>query len=176
MQCTRASGGDCSTCIAACPHGTLVIESSEDPEAVWTRIPPKIREEIIAKDIKVYSLPGFEIAHNATDRRDLQVRMQGNAFLGAFFAVSTLLEDNNITREHFEQVVRQQYDSKFGKFGAAVVESNMKVMTDGFERVQAIPHGAVDAPDRSEMRGESILPVNGSIPRWSASGCGAATP
>ena len=41
--------------------------------------------------------PGFEIARKATDRGDLQLRMQGNAFLGAFFAVSPLLEEFRIT-------------------------------------------------------------------------------
>jgi len=162
--------------------GTLVLESSEDPEAVWTRIPPAQREEIIAKKIRIFTLPGFEIARNATTRRDLQVRMQGNAFLGAFFAVSTLLDDNKVTRAHFNGIVRAQYEKKFGKFGAAVVESNMQVMADGFERVREVPIGAVDAPDRSRMRGPWTKPVNGTGRKngdlaredaWNGGGCGS---
>ena len=162
--------------------GTLVLESSEDPGTVWTRIPPAAREVIIAKRIRLFTLPGFEIARAATTRRDLQVRMQGNAFLGAFFSVSTLLEDYKITREHFDEIVLAQYEKKFGRFGTAVVESNMQVMADGFERVRKVPLGAIDAPDRSRMRGPWTKPVDGAggddgdLAReqtWNDGGCGA---
>ncbi|MHC4958379.1 MAG: 2-oxoacid:acceptor oxidoreductase family protein [Planctomycetota bacterium] len=158
--------------------GTLVIESSEDPEGVWSRIPPAVRTEIIERDIKIYSLPGFQIAHDATKRRDLQLRMQGNAFLGAFFAVSPFLENNKITREHFEEMVLAQYQKKFGRFGRAVVDANMQVMRAGLDRVQFVPHGPVDAADKSRMRGQWLLPVNGKSGDKDAvpvgSGCGGA--
>ncbi|MCP3991271.1 MAG: oxidoreductase [Actinomycetia bacterium] len=132
--------------------GTFVIESDEDPETVWQRIPVKARRQIIDNEIKVYSLSGFEIAKHATLREDLQLRMQGNAFLGAFFAVSGLLEEYGVSTEQFHELVRAQYVKKFGRFGDAVVDSNMVVMTEGFDRVQVIPHGSIDAPDHSTMR------------------------
>ncbi|MEE8384984.1 MAG: 2-oxoacid:acceptor oxidoreductase family protein, partial [Dehalococcoidia bacterium] len=141
--------------------GAFVWESEESPEMAWQRIPAERRQEIIDKKIRVFTLPGFEIAHNATDRADLQLRMQGNAFLGAFFGVSPFLENNGIERSHFEQVVEQQYRKKFGRLGEAVVASNMEVMTQGFTRVQEVPHGAVDAPDSSTLRGEALLPLDG---------------
>ncbi|MEE9582243.1 MAG: 2-oxoacid:acceptor oxidoreductase family protein, partial [Acidimicrobiia bacterium] len=77
--------------------GTFVWESEEDPETVWQRIPPEFRQEIIDKKIRIYTLPGFRIAREATDREDLQLRMQGNAFLGAFFKVSGFLEDYDVS-------------------------------------------------------------------------------
>jgi pyruvate-ferredoxin/flavodoxin oxidoreductase len=52
------------------------------------------------KDSRV-TLPGFDIAQKATDRADLQLRMQGNAFLGAFFAVSPMLQEFGITQEQY---------------------------------------------------------------------------
>ena len=61
-------------------------------------------------------------------RADLQLRMQGNTFLGAFFKVSSFLKDHNIGEEEYSEIVRNQYEKKFGRFGDAVVESNMKVM------------------------------------------------
>ena len=87
--------------------------------------------------------------------------MQGNAFLGAFFAVSPFLEEFGIDRDHFNEQVEKQYRKKFGRFGDAVVASNMEVMLQGFSRVQEIVYGAVDAPDRSSMRGESLFPLAG---------------
>ncbi|MCH8986495.1 MAG: 2-oxoacid:acceptor oxidoreductase family protein, partial [Acidobacteria bacterium] len=134
------------------PGGTFVWESDEDPEIVWQRIPAKYRQEIIDKKVRIVTLPGFKIAREATDRPELQLRMQGNAFLGAFFAVSGMLETYGVTRERYREIVRAQYVKKFGRFGDAVVESNMEVMTRGGELITEIPYGPVDAPDGSSMR------------------------
>tara|TARA_B100000315_G_scaffold230844_1_gene241615 strand:- start:2594 stop:7309 length:4716 start_codon:yes stop_codon:yes gene_type:complete len=141
------------------PGGAFVWESEETPEQVWERIPPRQREFIIDNDIQVYLLPGFEIARNATSRPDLQLRMQGNAFLGAFFSVSSFLQDNKIEKDHFEDVVRRQYVKKFGRFGDAVVDSNMEVMAQGFSRLHRLEPGQQEAPDRSSMRGRTLLPM-----------------
>ncbi len=154
--------------------GAFVWESEESPETAWLRIPRKYRQLILDKKIRFFILPGFEIARKATERPDLQLRMQGNAFLGAFFAVSPFLDEFRIDREHFHQQVEAQYRKKFGRFGDAVVASNMEVMLQGFARVTEIVYGEVDAADRSSMRGPSVLPASGcethclSIPRPAA--------
>ncbi len=138
--------------------GCLVWESDEEGEQAWERLPLWARRQVIDKKIHVFTLPGFQIARQATDRADLQLRMQGNAFLGAFFRVSPLLADFRITPEQFREVVHHQYVEKFGRFGEAVVKSNMEVMTQGFERVREIRVGEMEAPDRSTLRGEALLP------------------
>jgi pyruvate-ferredoxin/flavodoxin oxidoreductase len=140
--------------------GCLVFESDESPEQAWERIPVWARTQIIAKKIRLFVLPGFAIARAATERPELQLRMQGNAFLGAFFAVSPMLAEFGISREQFREVVRQQYVKKFGRFGDAVVVSNMDVMTQGFERVREIAAGPVDADDRSSLRGLPLVPFD----------------
>lgn len=141
--------------------GTFVWESEEDPETVWQRIPARYRQEIVDKKIRIYTLPGFRIAREATEREDLQLRMQGNAFLGAFFRVSGFLQDYGVSDSRFREIVRGQYDKKFGRFGEAVVESNMTVMTKGYELVQDVPHGEVEASDRSSMREPALMACNG---------------
>jgi len=132
--------------------GTFVWESNEPVEQAWRRIPAMYRKEIIDKRIRLFTLPGFEIARAATNREDLQLRMQGNCFLGAFFAVSGFLDEYQVGESDFREVVRSQYEKKFGRFGEAVVESNMTVMTQGFERVREVPYGELEAPDESSMR------------------------
>jgi pyruvate-ferredoxin/flavodoxin oxidoreductase len=148
--------------------GSFIWESSEtDPAIVWQRIPTKYRQGIIDKEINIYTLAGFNIAKNATNREELQTRMQGNAFLGGFFGVSTFLKDNNIPSEEFLKTVKMQYEKKFGRFGQAVVESNMMVMQAGFEQTVKIPFGAVDAPDKSKFIGTVISPCEVDVPEWS---------
>lgn len=139
--------------------GAFVIESGESPDMVWKRIPKRLRQTVIDKKIQLFSLPGFDIARKATNRPELQLRMQGNAFLGAFFKVSPFLADNEISRDRFDEVVLDQYQKKFGRFGEAVVASNMEVMKQGFDRLQPVPYGDVNAEDLSSMRGRSVLPV-----------------
>ena len=152
--------------------GCLVWESDEEGEAAWERLPLWARKQIVDKNIRVFTLPGFKIAREATDRGDLQLRMQGNAFLGAFFSVSPMLQDFRITPEQFRDAVHKQYVKKFGKLGEAVVTSNMEVMTKGFELVREINVGEIEAPDRSTLRGRALLPVVMPESLAASEGCG----
>jgi len=139
--------------------GSLVWESDEEGERAWENLPKWARKQIIDKHIRVFTLPGFAIAKKATDRGDLQLRMQGNAFLGAFFAVSSLLQEFGITQDQYRDVVYKQYVKKFGKLGEAVVQSNMEVMMQGFSQVKEIAIGDLAAADHSSLRGEALLPI-----------------
>ncbi|MDF1812935.1 MAG: 2-oxoacid:acceptor oxidoreductase family protein [Verrucomicrobiales bacterium] len=138
--------------------GALIWESNEDPEMAWKRIPKKYRDFVKENNIRVYTLPGFQIAKEATDRPDLQLRMQGNSFLGAFFAVSPFFQVFGIDESQFDEVVRDQYVRKFGRFGDAVVDSNMKVMKDGYSKVREIKYGELEDEDRSDMRIHPVMP------------------
>ena len=50
---------------------------------------------------------------------------------GRLLRVSSFLQDNQISEDQFREIVRKQYDKKFGRFGEAVVESNV-IVTQGF--------------------------------------------
>lgn len=157
------------------PGGSFVWESSaHSSEEAWKRIPKRYRQEIIDKDIKMFALNGFEIARKATEREDLQTRMQGNSFLGAFFSVSPFLDIYNIPKDDFISTVRHQYEHKFGRFGEAVVESNMMVMTEGMDGVYEIKHGAIDDEDTSSFLGEVITPCELELYQHPENGNGKA--
>ena len=63
------------------PGGCLVWESGDTPETAWQRIPKAYRQFVKDNQIRVFILPGFDIARKATSRQDLQLRMQGNSCL-----------------------------------------------------------------------------------------------
>jgi pyruvate-ferredoxin/flavodoxin oxidoreductase len=153
--------------------GSLVWESNETPEMAWQRIPAKHRQFVQDNNIRVFILPGFDIARKATNQTELQLRMQGNSFLGAFFRVSPFLQTFGISEEQFSKVVRKQYEKKFARFGDAVVASNMTVMTEGFSRVQEIKIGRSDEADRSSMRNPLLAP-QGEHPMIPTAGCGSS--
>ena len=153
--------------------GSLVWESSETPEAAWERIPARHRQFVQDNSIRIFILPGFEIARKATGQPELQLRMQGNSFLGAFFRVSPFLQTYAITEEKFKESVLRQYQKKFGRLGEAVVASNMTVMTEGFSRVVEIKYGRPGDADRSSMR-DPLLAPQGEHAIIATAGCGAA--
>jgi pyruvate-ferredoxin/flavodoxin oxidoreductase len=152
--------------------GSLVWESDVDGDRAWENLPLWARKQIIDKKIRVFTLPGFAIAKKATDRGDLQLRMQGNAFLGAFFAVSPMLQEFGISQEQYRDVVFKQYVKKFGKLGDAVVQSNMEVMTQGFELVKEIKIGELSAADKSTLRGQALMPILELVNAGGACGSG----
>lgn len=126
-------------------------------------------------NIRVFILPGFEIARKATNKPELQLRMQGNSFLGAFFRVSPFfLAEYGITEEKFQESVRKQYQKKFGRFGDHVVESNMTEMIEGFSRVVEIHYGKLEDADRSSMRNPLMPPVEAPA-MLATAGCGSVT-
>jgi len=153
--------------------GCLVWESSDTPGTAWQRIPAAHRQFVRDNNIRVFILPGFDIAKKATQKAELQLRMQGNSFLGAFFRVSPFLQHNAISEAQFQETVRKQYQKKFGRFGDDVVASNMTVMTEGFSRVQEIQYGSFEDPDRSSMRNPPVMPV-GNNPIIPTAGCASA--
>jgi|UniRef100_UPI00404AC367 pyruvate-ferredoxin/flavodoxin oxidoreductase len=139
--------------------GSLVWESGESPQVAWQRVPAKYRQWIQDNKIRIFILPGFDIARKATEQTELQLRMQGNSFLGAFFRVSPFLKTFGISEDQFQSVVHKQYVKKFGRFGDAVVTSNMTVMNEGFSRVTEIQYGKTDDDDRSSMRNPLLAPI-----------------
>ncbi|MDH4072685.1 MAG: thiamine pyrophosphate-dependent enzyme, partial [Gammaproteobacteria bacterium] len=106
--------------------------------------------------IRVFYLDAFRIARDEATDPELQLRMQGIAFQGAFFATSPLLEKHGLSEEKLLEAIRDQLQHKFGTKGARVVEDNMRVVRRGFEEITEI----TDKPPGDERsRGNGVLPV-----------------
>jgi pyruvate-ferredoxin/flavodoxin oxidoreductase len=139
--------------------GVLVMQSdAAKPEDFWNSIPHRYRKQIVDNDIRVFYLDAFRIARDEATDPELQLRMQGIAFQGAFFAASPLLEKHGLNENKLLSAIRTQLQEKFGGKGARVVEDNMRVVQRGFEEV----HEVVDK-DPGEARtngtGNGRLPV-----------------
>jgi pyruvate-ferredoxin/flavodoxin oxidoreductase len=116
--------------------GVLVMQSdAPSPEAFWDSIPRRYRKQIVENDIRVFYLDAFRIARDEATDPELQLRMQGIAFQGAFFATSPLLDKHGLSESKLLEAIREQLQHKFGSKGARVVEDNMRVVRRGFEEV-----------------------------------------
>ncbi len=141
-------------------EGVFIIQSElEDADAVWKTIPPTKQKYVIENDIKVYYLDAFKIAREEATDPELQLRMQGIAFQGAFFAASPTMSKAGFTEEALFKAIRGQIEKKFGSKGARVVEDNLRVVRRGFDQVKEISERTVTRDRNQQLKQESSLPV-----------------
>jgi len=118
-----------------CDEGVFIIQSELSGEELWNSFPKTAQRVIRAKKIKVFAVDGFNIALSEASKAELRYRMQGVAFMGAFFSAAPLMSANNLSRERLMEGIRKQLDKKFGHLGERVVEDNIRVITRGFDEV-----------------------------------------
>ena len=141
------------------PGGVFIIQSSlPSADDVWATIPREHQQYIVDNDIRIYYLDGFKIAREEASNPELQFRMQGNAFQGAFFHASPLLARGVLTEESLFEAIHSQLESKFGHKGAHVVADNERVVRRGFDELIEITEKVVGA-SLPEVRKEEKLPV-----------------
>jgi pyruvate-ferredoxin/flavodoxin oxidoreductase len=124
--------------------GVFVMQADQEPAALWASLPPQARREIRRRRIRVFALDAFRIALSEASDADLRYRMQGTAFMGAFFRVSPLLEREGGSEQSLFASMRAQLMKKFGHRGERVVEDNLRVIRRGFDEVREVD--AVDLP------------------------------
>ncbi|NNJ64778.1 MAG: pyruvate ferredoxin oxidoreductase, partial [Xanthomonadales bacterium] len=139
--------------------GVLVMQSdAATAEEFWSAIPRRYRKTIVDNDIRVFYLDAFRIARDEATDPELQLRMQGIAFQGAFFATSPLLEKHGLSEEKLLDAIRDQLQHKFGGKGARVVEDNMRVVRRGFEEIVEVTDKHLDE-DKLKTGGTLPVPV-----------------
>lgn len=119
--------------------GVFIIQSEQDsPEKVWATIPLQYQKIIVENDIRVFYIDAFKIARDEATDPELQFRMQGIAFQGAFFKASPIMETSGLSEEKLFKAIKDQLQSKFGAKGARVVEDNLRVVKRGYDEIHEI--------------------------------------
>ena len=139
--------------------GVFIIQGDREPAEIWESIPTVYQQIIRDKNIKVYYLDGFKIARDEATDPELQLRMQGIAFQGAFFAVSPVMKQAGLSDEQLLDAIGEQLEEKFGSKGRRVVEDNMRVVKRGFTEVREVVPGTVEKPKAEPKRTGLKLPV-----------------
>jgi pyruvate-ferredoxin/flavodoxin oxidoreductase len=134
--------------------GTLIIQSNlGDANKVWQSFPRWMQQQIIDHKIRVFYVDGFKIAREEATNPELQLRMQGNAFQGAFFAGSPLMAMANLDEKKLFSAIEEQLRHKFGGKGRRVVEDNLRVVRRGFDEIHEITDKVVStAPIQPQKR------------------------
>ncbi|HEX7978091.1 MAG TPA: 2-oxoacid:acceptor oxidoreductase family protein, partial [Gemmatimonadaceae bacterium] len=118
--------------------GVFVMQCDTEPEALWRALPAAARKEIRDRKIRVFALDAFSIAASEASDVELRFRMQGAAFMGAFFAASPLLAQEELSQSALFDGIRAQLTKKFGAKGGHVVEDNLRVIRRGFDELREV--------------------------------------
>ena len=140
--------------------GVFIIQSSlEDADELWASFPRHARQAIIDNEFRVFFLDGFKIARQEASNPDLQYRMQGNAFQGAFFAASPLIEKAGLDEQGLFEAIDKQLRHKFGSKGERIVQDNLRVVRRGFDEIHEIVDKKLDTTSSEPQRKAAGLPV-----------------
>jgi pyruvate-ferredoxin/flavodoxin oxidoreductase len=142
--------------------GVFIIQSDQDsPEKVWANIPKIYQNTVIEKNIKIFYIDGFKIAREEATDPELQLRMQGIAFQGAFFAASPVMAQTGLTDEKLLKAIEEQLQHKFGSKGQRVVDDNMRVVKRGFDELIEIKEKKITTDKEKEalVNKEPSLPL-----------------
>jgi pyruvate-ferredoxin/flavodoxin oxidoreductase len=120
-------------------EGVFVIQHDTTPEDLWASLPGTAQKAIKERKLHIHFLNAFKIATEEASDPELRYRMQGAAFMGAFFKVSGLAEREGATEEELFDGIRKQLEYKFGYLGDRVVEDNIRVIRRGYDEVQTVP-------------------------------------
>jgi pyruvate-ferredoxin/flavodoxin oxidoreductase len=140
--------------------GTLIIQSNlGSADEVWQTFPRWMQQQIVDNGIHVFYMDGFKIAREEATDADLQLRMQGNAFQGAFFAGSPLMEMAGLDEKKLFVAIEDQLEHKFGSKGRRVVEDNLRVVRRGFDEIHEITNKVVGTAAAMPAKKELGMPV-----------------
>jgi pyruvate-ferredoxin/flavodoxin oxidoreductase len=107
----------------------------------------------------VFYLDAFQIAREEAGAAELQLRMQGIAFQGAFFAASPTMSNAGLTEDALFTAIEAQLQAKFGGKGARVVADNLRVVRRGFTELTEITEKEVGVTRKGAVRKDVGLPV-----------------
>ncbi|MFL5386445.1 MAG: 2-oxoacid:acceptor oxidoreductase family protein [Longimicrobiaceae bacterium] len=145
--------------------GVFVIQTDQSPEALWTSLPATARRTIVERKVRLFALDGFRIASDEASDAELRYRMQGAAFMGAFFRVSPLAARHGLDEARLMEGIRAQMQKKFGKLGQTVVDDNLRVIRRGYDEVVEVR--PVDLPDPTAA-GAAAKPIPAAMDHASA--------
>ncbi|MEB3311305.1 MAG: pyruvate:ferredoxin (flavodoxin) oxidoreductase [Snowella sp.] len=123
---------------------TLLLNSPYAAEEVWSHLPRPLQEQIIAKNLKVYTINAFQVAREAGMGGRINTVMQV-----CFFALAGVLP-----REDAIAQIKKSIRKSYGKKGEDIVQMNMKAVDSALEHLYEVP-----VPAQIDDHAEDLKPV-----------------
>jgi len=116
--------------------GAVFVQSNlPDAAAIWDAVPAAARGELLRRNIRLYALDTAALARAHAPTADLQVRMQGIALTGVFLRIAPFAAEAGLGREALLAAVAERLQRFFGKRGGSVVQANLAVVSEAYDRL-----------------------------------------
>ncbi len=127
---------------AAAPGATLLLNSPYDADHVWKNLPPKVQQQIIDKNLKVYAINASQVAKNSGMGHRINTIMQV-----CFFALAGVFPEKAAIAK-----IKQAIEKTYGKKGAEVVNMNLKAVDNTLENLHEVGNRSLVRGNREETQ------------------------
>ena len=138
-------------------NGVLILQSNRSGADLWNSLPQTAQWAIRERKIKVCSIDAAGIATAESSEPSARYRMQGLAFMGAFFNAAALTGRKGVTRDQLFESLRVRLAGDSGQRDAAAVEDDLHVVMRGFDEVQ--PLNLADLGDEGRATRIPLIPA-----------------
>jgi pyruvate-ferredoxin/flavodoxin oxidoreductase len=138
-------------------NGVLILQSNRSGADLWNSLPQTAQWAIRERKIKVCAVDAVGIAKAESSEPSARYRMQGLAFMGAFFNAAALTGRKGVTRDRLFESLRDRLAGPSGQREAAAVEDDLHVVMRGFDEVQ--PLNLADLGDDGRATRIPLIPA-----------------
>jgi pyruvate-ferredoxin/flavodoxin oxidoreductase len=116
------------TLSSAEPGAVFLLNAPFAPDEVWDQLPPRVRDQIVAKKLKFYCIDAYKIA------REHKLGVRINTIMQtAFFAVSGLMSPESAAER-----IKDSIHKTYGKRGEVIVRMNCAAVDDALGAVHEV--------------------------------------
>ncbi len=115
---------------AAEPGATFLLNAPYPPEDIWEKLPRKVQEQIVEKQLKLYVIDAYKLARESNMGRRINTIMQT-----CFFAISGILPREDAIGE-IKNAIRKTY----GKKGEALVQQNFAAVDHAIANLHEVDY------------------------------------
>lgn len=130
---------------------TLLLNSPYRQDEVWAYLPRPVQEQIISKQLKLYTIDATKVAISSGMGRRINTVMQT-----CFFALAKILP-----REEAIAKIKRSIEKTYGKKGAEIVRMNMSAVDNTLANLHQIA-----VPAQADSTIERRLPVPDTAPAF----------
>jgi pyruvate-ferredoxin/flavodoxin oxidoreductase len=127
----------------ASPGAVFLLNSPAGPDAVWDTLPSNIQQEIIDKQISLYTIDAYDVAQRSGMGKRINTIMQT-----CFFAISGILP-----KEQAITSIKEAVQKTYGRKGRRITELNFKAI----DETLACLHQVADAGQVKAAVAQSAL-------------------
>jgi pyruvate-ferredoxin/flavodoxin oxidoreductase len=129
----------------AADGATLLLNSPYPPDEVWDRLPEKLQEQIVEKNVRVFTIDAYEVAQQAGMGRRINTVMQV-----CFFKLADVMDTDEAIRR-----IKAAIAKTYRKKGEQVIEMNYAAVDAALEHLHEVK---IDATRRSGIGGRRTVP------------------